>query len=51
MSESIIINNYLECASGIMSSATIKIIAPAAKARPIGKIFDAKLTATAPIIV
>lgn len=38
----------LECASGIMSSATMKIIAPAANAKPIGKIVVATDTARAP---
>lgn len=38
----------LECASGKMSSATMKIIAPAAKASPIGRIVVAIETARAP---
>lgn len=38
----------LECASGKISSATMKIIAPAANANPIGKIVVAIETASAP---
>lgn len=38
----------LECASGRMSSATMKIIAPAANANPNGKIVWATETARAP---
>lgn len=38
----------LECASGKISSATMKIIAPAAKAKPIGRIVVAIDTARAP---
>lgn len=38
----------LECASGMMSSATMKIMAPAANAKPIGKIVVATDTARAP---
>jgi hypothetical protein len=38
----------LECASGRISSATMNIMAPAAKAKPIGRIVDATDTARAP---
>jgi hypothetical protein len=38
----------LEWASGRMSSATMKIMAPAANASPIGRIVDATETARAP---
>jgi hypothetical protein len=40
----------LECASGRISSATIKIIAPAANANPNGKILVAIETARAPLL-
>lgn len=39
----------LEWASGKMSSATMKIMAPAANANPIGKIVVAIETARAPV--
>lgn len=38
----------LEWASGMMSSATMKIMAPAANARPMGRIVEATETARAP---
>lgn len=39
---------YAVCASGIMSSITTKIMAPAANAKAYGKIGSAITTATAP---